>query len=156
MVGRNPPGSEAPMRLATFLTCCVLALTPAALARELTPAEKRIFPYDTQLPACHDLAVLEKIASYFAEKEAKFWETNLRIVEYEQIRPLAWRPWGLDYIPRRFCTGKVITSDGVRRQINYSVREDLGIIGATWGVEWCVVGLDHNWAYNPACKMARP
>jgi hypothetical protein len=26
----------------------------------------------------------------------------------------------------------------------------------TWGVEWCVVGLDRNWAYNPACKMARP
>jgi len=26
----------------------------------------------------------------------------------------------------------------------------------TWGVEWCVVGLDRNWAYNPACKMAQP
>jgi hypothetical protein len=144
------------MRLATLLTCCAVALSPGALAREMVPAEKRIYPYDTQLPACHDLAVLEKIASYFAEKEAKFWQSNLRIVEYERIRPLAWRPWGLDYIPRRFCTGKVVTSDGVRRQIDYSVREDLGIIGATWGVEWCVLGLDRNWAYNPACKMARP
>jgi len=26
----------------------------------------------------------------------------------------------------------------------------------TWGVEWCVVGLDRNWAYNPTCKMAQP
>jgi hypothetical protein len=24
------------------------------------------------------------------------------------------------------------------------------------GVEWCVVGLDRNWAYNTAYKMARP
>ena len=24
------------------------------------------------------------------------------------------------------------------------------------GVEFCVVGLDRNWAYNPACKAARP
>jgi hypothetical protein len=24
------------------------------------------------------------------------------------------------------------------------------------GIEWCIVGLDRNWAYNPACKMARP
>jgi hypothetical protein len=23
-------------------------------------------------------------------------------------------------------------------------------------VEWCVVGLDRNWAYNPSCKAARP
>jgi hypothetical protein len=30
------------------------------------------------------------------------------------------------------------------------------MVGATWGVEWCVVGLDRNWAYNPACQMARP
>jgi hypothetical protein len=30
------------------------------------------------------------------------------------------------------------------------------MIGATWGVEWCVAGLDRNWAYHPACKMAQP
>ena len=24
------------------------------------------------------------------------------------------------------------------------------------GVEFCVVGLDRNWAYNPACKAAGP
>ena len=28
------------------------------------------------------------------------------------------------------------------------------MIGANWGVEWCVVGVDRNWAYNPACKAA--
>ena len=143
------------MRLATLATCCVLALSPA-LAREMTPAEKRVFPYDAQIPACHDLAVLEKISSYFAEKEAKFWQSDLRIVQYDQIRPIAWRAWGLDYIPRRWCTGKVVTSDGARRQIDYSVREDLGIIGATFGVEYCVQGLDRNWAFQPACRMARP
>ncbi len=144
------------MRLATLLTCCVLALAPAALAREITPAEKRLFPYDTQLPACHDLAVLEKISSYFAEREAKYWQSSLRLVAYEKIRPVAWRPWGLDYIPRRFCTGTVVVSTGTRHRIEYSIREDLGIIGATWGVEWCVVGLDHNFAYMPACRMAEP
>ena len=31
-----------------------------------------------------------------------------------------------------------------------------GLLGAGWGVEWCVMGLDRNWAFNPACKMARP
>jgi hypothetical protein len=145
-----------PMRLAILLTSCALALSATAVAREMVPAEKRIKPFDAELPACHDLAVLEKISSYFAEKEAKFWETDLRIVEWEKIRPLAWRPWGLDYIPRRYCTGTVFVSNGGRHRIDYSVREDLGIIGATWGVEWCVQGLDRNWAYNPACKMARP
>jgi hypothetical protein len=144
------------MRLAILAISCALALASATAAREMTPAEKRIYPYDTQIPACHDVAVLEKIASYFAEKESKFWQSSLRISEYEQIRPVAWRPWGLDFIPRRYCTGEVITSDGMRRRIDYSVREDLAIIGSNWGVEWCVQGLDRNWAYQPDCKMARP
>src|SRR5918995_4543012 len=144
------------MRLAILAIFCALALASATAAREMTPAEKRIFPYDTQIPACHDVAVLEKIASYFAEKESKFWQSSLRISEYEQIRPVAWRPWGLDFIPRRYCTGKVITSDGMRWRIDYSVREDLAIIGSNWGVEWCVQGLDRNWAYQPDCNMARP
>ena len=34
--------------------------------------------------------------------------------------------------------------------------EDTGMIGASFGVQWCVVGYDRNWAYNPACRMARP
>jgi hypothetical protein len=78
------------------------------------------------------------------------------IAGYKKIRPVAWRPWGLDYIPRRFCTATAILSDGTKRRIDYSVREDLGIIGATWGVDYCVLGHDHNWAYAPACQMARP
>jgi hypothetical protein len=144
------------MRSTVLVITALLTLTTSAIARDITPAEKRVFPYDTQIPACHDVAVLEKIASYFAEKEAKYWQSSLRIAEYEQIRPVAWRPWGLDYIPRRFCHGKVITTDGVKRRIDYSVREDLAVIGVSWGVEWCVHGLDRNWAYEPACQMARP
>jgi len=30
------------------------------------------------------------------------------------------------------------------------------MIGANWGVQWCVVGIDRNWAYNPECKAAGP
>jgi hypothetical protein len=25
-----------------------------------------------------------------------------------------------------------------------------------WGVNFCVEGLDRNWAYNPDCRAARP
>ena len=137
----------------------VAAAAPAAALtgrNEVVPAERRVLPYDANIPGCGDQWVLAKVAQQFAEKEAKFWNSNLQIVEYEQIRRIAWRPWGLDYIPRRFCTGTVTLSDGRKRRIDYSVREDLGMISMTWGVEFCVHGLDRNWAFNPACKMARP
>jgi hypothetical protein len=30
------------------------------------------------------------------------------------------------------------------------------MIGASWGVQWCVIGIDRNWAYNPECRAAAP
>ncbi len=50
----------------------------------------------------------------------------------------------------------VVTSDGLRRRIDYSIREDLGFIGAGFGTEWCVDGLDRDYSYAPQCKQAKP
>lgn len=144
------------MRSAILATAILLAPVSALAGGNRVPAEQRILPWSAAIPACQDTSVLGEIASRFAEKESRFWNSSLTIVGYERIRPLAWRPWGLDMIPRRFCTAMATTSDGRKRRIDYSVREDLGIIGATWGVEWCVSGLDRNSAYAPNCKMARP
>ncbi len=112
--------------------------------------------YDAVVPLCEEPWPLERIQSRFAEKEGRFWESGLQIVGFEKVREIAFRPWVADAIPRRFCSATALVSDGKKRPIYYSIIEDAGIIGASWGVEWCVVGLDRNWAYNPSCRMARP
>jgi hypothetical protein len=110
--------------------------------------------YTGDLPPCE--AGLGTISSRFEEKEARFWNSNLQILGYERVRQTAYSPWAKGTIPRRFCTATAMVSDGRRHRVDYSIGEDTGFIGASWGVTWCVVGLDRNWAYNPACKMARP
>jgi hypothetical protein len=55
----------------------------------------------------------------------------------------------------RPCHNRV-ARDGRRHVIHYSIAEDTGMIGASRGIGWCIVGLDRDWSYNPACKMARP
>jgi hypothetical protein len=112
--------------------------------------------YDGVLPPCDAQNALGKITARFNDKEHTYWSSALTITGYENIHEVAFRPWAANSIPRRFCTGVVHISDGSRRQLHYSIGEDTGIIGASWGVEWCVVGLDRNWAYNPSCKMAQP
>jgi hypothetical protein len=32
----------------------------------------------------------------------------------------------------------------------------MGMIGMDWGVNFCVIGLDRNWAYEPHCRAAKP
>jgi hypothetical protein len=114
--------------------------------------------YEAVMPVCEDPAVLGRIQARFAEKERRYWQSNLQIVAFDHIHETAFRPWrgAPDAIPRRFCTGLALVSDARPRPIHYWIGEDTGMIGASWGVEWCVVGLDRNWAYNPGCRMARP
>jgi hypothetical protein len=110
--------------------------------------------YTGDLPPCE--AALGTISSRFEDKEANFWNSNLQILGYERVRQTAFSPWAKGTIPRRFCTATATVSDGHKHRVDYWIGEDTGFAGATWGVTWCVVGLDRNWAYNPACKMARP
>jgi hypothetical protein len=143
------------MKWLAALITCVMVSAPA-LAREITPAERRDHSYNANLPGCDDPSVLQDISSTFSTREGRFWNSSLEILGFERVQQVAWRPWGLDYIPRRYCAGTVVVSDGYKRRINFSIREKLGFIGIGWGTEWCVDGLDRDYAFAPHCKQALP
>jgi len=141
--------------------CIAVAIGASVTSvRAANPLEKNFWlsgpRYDSDVPACNENGPLDKIVARFGAKEFDFWNSALRIVGFEQIREIAWEPWTSGTMPRRFCTASVVISDGKRHRINYSISEDGGMFGAGYGVEWCVVGLDRNWAYNPNCRAARP
>jgi hypothetical protein len=133
-----------------------LALAPVAQAAN--PLEKNFWlsgpRYDGDLPSCE--AGLPSVTYQFAEKEGNFWNSSLRITGYSGIHEVAFRPWQSDNIPRRYCTGDAILNDGKAHRLHYSIIEDGGLAGFVDGVEFCIVGLDRNWAFNPACKAAKP
>jgi hypothetical protein len=149
-----------------FVNRCIRSLTVAVLLTfgAFAPAQAANFleksfymsgaNYDGVLPPCE--AALGKIATHFAQKESIYWNSALQILDFERVRETNYSPWALGTIPRRFCQAVAQVSDGRKHAVYYWIGEDTGMIGASWGVEWCVVGLDRNWAYNPACKMARP
>lgn len=112
--------------------------------------------YEGALPFCDSVAALDTISSRFAHKEGRYWNSSLTIQGYERIRETAYRPWAPNAMPRRFCSALALVSDGFKHPVHYAISEAGGMLGTSWGVEWCVVGLDRNWAFSPACKMARP
>ena len=151
-------------RAATYMQAGFLAA--AMLAGTVGPGDSAGFfeknfymsgpRYSADVPLCTDSWPLGKIRSTFRTKEGRFWNSDLSIVEFANVREIAFRPWAPGAIPRRFCRADALISDGVKRPVYYSIIEDGGLIGATYGVDWCVVGLDRNWSFNPACKMAKP
>ncbi len=138
----------------------VAAMLYAGESRAANWFEKQFYltgpRYDGVLPACDAPRALGQIRDGFSQKESRFWNSRLEIVGFDRVHETAFRPWASDTIPRRFCTGVVAVSDGRTRPLYFWIGEDTGTIGDDFGVEWCVVGLDRNWAFNPACKMAQP
>ena len=112
--------------------------------------------YDHSVPECTDSGPLSKISSRFSEKEGNFWNSSVKIVSFDEVREIAWEPWASGTIPRRFCTAFAVVSDGSRHKIAYSIIEDGGIIGAWYGVEWCVRDFDRNWSHLGNCNAALP
>ena len=112
--------------------------------------------YDREMPTCDYPPALDRIIGDFHTKEARFWNSRLQIVGIENIRQTAILPWAAQDIPRRFCSATAVINDGAKHAIFYSIAEDSGLIGADWGINFCVVGLDRSLAYGPACRAARP
>jgi hypothetical protein len=134
----------------------LLAYGPAAEAAN--PLELNFWlsgpNYDGRVADCDK--ALPMIANQFGEKESSFWNSSLKITGFAAVHETAFRPWASDNIPRRFCTGEAMLNDGKVRKVHFSIIEDGGFAGYGQGVEWCVVGLDRNWAYNPVCRAAKP
>jgi hypothetical protein len=141
-----------------FLAGLAASAAGAANGRYVHPADRaeaRRFPMYGNLPACDDPAVLGELTRWFNSREATYWGP-LQALSYDRISQIGFRSWGADFIPRRFCSGRMLLNDGLFRRVDYSVREDLGLFGLTWNVNWCVSGLDRQLSYAPDCKMARP
>ena len=141
---------------AALAATMAVAVAEPASARVIVPAEKRFFEYSGELPPCGDPDVLSTITDRFSQTESGYWNSSLAIVTYDRIRSIGIRPWGLDHIPRTFCTARAVLNDHSVHEVAYSVGENLGFSGFDDDVTWCVVGLDHEYAYAPNCKDARP
>ena len=130
---------------------------PAQLNLYDTPAEARWAPFFDDMPACDDAGVLSTISGRFGQTQREFWDPQSRdpgLRSRTRNRLPLQRPVlhsaPLLRRPRR--------DDAIRktRTVAYAVGTQLGIIGVTWGVEWCVVGIDPTLAYAPDCEVIRP
>src|ERR1700693_3908702 len=112
--------------------------------------------YTAKVPLCEERGPLKTIESRFRTKEGKFWNSDLKIIGIEKIQEVSWQPWAPGTIPRRFCSATVLVSDGLWRSLYYAITEDAGMLGVSYGIEFCVVGLDREWSYQPNCVRAKP
>lgn len=144
--------------LARAAVVALIVLPFAAPARAASLLELNFWlsgpRYDGDVPPCE--AMLGTVSSQFADKEATFWNSGLAIAAFSDVREVAFRTRAPDTMPRRYCAARAHMNDGHIRRVNFAIIEDGGFAAFGPGVEWCVAGLDRNWAYNPRCRVVRP
>ncbi|MDP4595099.1 MAG: hypothetical protein NWT00_11165 [Beijerinckiaceae bacterium] len=149
-----------PAALTGFLMVAALhpAWTSSAAARPVTPAEQRHSPFTGSMPHCGSIDVLRRIQRHFSQRERTYWHTGKEILDFHHPRQIGYRSNGRDLIPKRYCTARAQFNDGRKRRVSFAIAEEMGMAGRlnSWGVEWCVHGLDYNLGFAPDCKMARP
>ena len=142
------------------IAVCVVSFIPPATAASWFELNFGLSGprYDALVPLCDDPGVLRQIRSKFAEKETEYWNSNLEIRGIAYIGQLAFRPWvsASNSVPRRFCGAVATLTDGASRDLRYAIGENTGWLGVGWGVEWCVAGLDRDWAFGSFCNAAVP
>jgi hypothetical protein len=144
-------------RYALFLMAAVTAGPAIAADAPYSMEARAPVAVDTRLlPPCDSPGIFRRIASGFAHKERAYWDSNLTLTSFEAPVEIGYRPWGLEFIPRRFCQTRAMVSDGTVHDVYYSVGLNTGTLGVVNGVEWCVTGYDRNLAYAPGCRMAAP
>ena len=148
------------MKRSALLFLMALAAGPVSAADAPYSLEARgatvIVPDDVKLPSCSHPGLFRRIASEFHDKESEYWNSSLRLTSFEEPAEIAYRPWGIEFLPRRFCHTRAMVSDGSVHDVHYAVIYKAGTLGIAHDVEWCVSGFDRNLAYAPGCRMAGP
>lgn len=132
------------MRRALILSLAILAGALPAGAREEIPAETRIIPFSADVSRCDSPGVLGHIQSRFASTERRYWSSNAEILGFEQIRQAAFRPHGLDLVPRRYCEAVAVMGNQRKLRLRYAIIEGYGFSGLWEGVSYCLSGYDRN------------
>ena len=116
------------------------------------PAEERHTPYAGELPACDDPGVLSRSETGSRRRKRVFgilrWDRR-----FDHIRKIGFRANGLPYSAPLLRRAQ--SQHRQLRPVIYEIEEHIGMLVSV-RVEWCVIGLDPNLAYAPACSALRP
>src|SRR5690554_6019829 len=122
-------------RLAALLTGAAALLMAASAPADAGVFERLLTRNTGHVPPCDSAFALDTIAWRFGYKERRFWGSSESLSQFGNVREIAYRPWGPDYTPRRYCSAKVRVSDMRNTTVYYSIIEKAGYAGVGWGVE---------------------
>lgn len=146
------------MRFFLILLTTLIVLANAGMAsadhktRFHIPAELR---GEGKVPYCDDGGVIKKITKRFRKNNIHHRDNDLEFERMEEIRETGFVKNPSDNTDRRYCAARVYLTNGKHPTVYYLVLERDGLASLTWGVDFCVSGLDFERAHGSHCRSLR-
>ena len=106
-------------------------------------------------PECHDTKVLATIVERFNWADRNTWFRGITIDHMERTGERLVQSTRVSDIPRRYCRGHAILSNGKHPTLYYLIEGGQGFAGNGFNVEFCISGFD-NWnEYDGWCRAIR-
>jgi hypothetical protein len=134
----------------SFVVASALCASPAWSAGGAAKGNRAPAGYSG--PRCNDPVVYARIA---AEYPGRHWASGFAAVGIRGHATTR-KYWPHGDMPRLFCEGIITPPSGAERPSYYPIYYAIIANGLTYELEWCVVGLDRAWPYDPRCRLARP
>ena len=142
--------------LSGLVAIAVIALTFATLSFSSATAgllDKHI--QHKTFPDCHDPKVLGKIIERFNWAENRTWNRGFTLDDIERTRERSYQGPHDSSIPRRYCRGHALLSNGKHPTLFYLIEGGQGFAGNSFNVEFCISGMDEWNNYDGSCRAIR-
>lgn len=103
-------------------------------------------------PHCDNAKVIGRVQARFAKTERTYWNSDLHILDMWNPREISHRHWEPELIAARSCEAHARLNDGREVAVIYRIRSEQGFVGVSWGVDYCIVGNDLTYSYQPGCR----
>ncbi|MEP0943456.1 MAG: hypothetical protein ABJH63_06025 [Rhizobiaceae bacterium] len=139
-------------------TISAAAIATASFIVPLTPSSAALLDLVIQhktFPECHDDKVLRTIIKRFNGAENQNWQRGFTLSEIERTRETLGQSTYESPIPRRYCRGHALLSNGKHPTVFYLIEGGQGLAGNSFNVEFCISGLDEWNDYDGSCRAIR-
>ena len=141
--------SATVLAAAMAISSLVMASTPTSAALLDLVIQHKTFP------ECHDEKVLKKIIKRFNYAENRTWHRGFTLDDIERTRESLGQSTYESPIPRRYCRGHALLSNGRHPTVFYLIEGGQGFAGNSFNVEFCISGLDEWNDHDGSCRALR-
>lgn len=142
------------LRSAAIAILVIASVIPTAVLPAIAGPLEIVLQFQS-FPLCDNERVLRRIVKRFNSAEDDTWNRGIYLDAIERTRERTVLDNEERLVPRRYCRGHALLTNGRHPTVFYLIEGGQGFAGLSYSVEFCVNGLDPWREFDGSCRVLR-